>query len=168
MRWLHNQPLPEDMSLDWDIFIRERLTKAETHHDMMDPWYSWIREQLFDFQEPPYPLTLLNGDITEDHVLLKKQGGTWEISGLIDFGDARVGHPYYEFIAPLAHYAYGNPTLSMILLESYGLELKRSVFDTLTKYCLLHEFAMLSDFFERLPVSTPEQFNKALWGDAIL
>ncbi len=165
MRSLHRAPLPQEaVRGDWDSFIRERLSRAQAHHAMPEPWLGWIREQLGGFREPPLPHVLLHADITEDHLLLIERAGTWEISGLIDLGDARVGHPFYEFIAPLAHYAYGDPELSAALLEAYGLERTRALQDVLTRYCLLHEFGTLSDFLQRRPVSTPEQFYTALWG----
>ena len=45
------------------------------------------------------PLTLVNGDLTEDHILLEQRDGKWHISALIDFGDALVGARDYEWIA---------------------------------------------------------------------
>ncbi|MEJ5308431.1 MAG: aminoglycoside phosphotransferase family protein [Anaerolineae bacterium] len=45
------------------------------------------------------PLALLNGDLTEDHILLEQRGGKWHISALIDFGDALVGARDYEWVA---------------------------------------------------------------------
>ena len=44
------------------------------------------------------------------------------VSGIIDFGDARIGHPFYDFIAAIADYALGEPDLSHQLLEAYGME----------------------------------------------
>lgn len=164
MRALHDHPVPADMPLTWGAFIRKRLARVEEHHNMPDPWPRWIREQLKDFQEPPMRWVLLNGDLTEDHVLLAQDAGMWRISGLIDFGDARVGHPYYDFIAPLAYYTYGEPELSTVLLESYGLTPSGAVCDDLIKYCLLHEFGRLSHFLKRYPVDTPEHFYQAMWG----
>jgi Ser/Thr protein kinase RdoA (MazF antagonist) len=39
-------------------------------------------------------------DVIRDHVLLSKdEDGRWRISGLIDFGDARFGDPFYELSA---------------------------------------------------------------------
>jgi hygromycin-B 7''-O-kinase len=44
-------------------------------------------------------LVLLNGDVTEDHVLVQRQNGMWRITGVIDFADALIGQAEYEWIA---------------------------------------------------------------------
>ena len=218
MRELHRTPPPPAMAGTWEAFIRERLQKAETHHGMPEPWRSWIREQLRDFEEPPMPHVLLHADITADHILLSRigtensirhtlepvtpedftprpvrpepgsdnrrsrndsaragapaidgsttapSGADWISTGLIDFGDARAGHPFYEFIAPLAFYTFGTPERSMTLLEAYGLVPSPGLFRNLTRYCLLHEFGTIRSFLDTFPARTPTEFTRALWG----
>jgi len=97
-------------------------------------------------------------------VLLVRDDAAWHVGGVIDFGDARIGHPFYEFIAPLAFYTFGEPALSRALVEAYGLTPTPSVRDALTTYCLLHEFGRLADFLSQHPVDTPAEFYAALWG----
>ncbi|NLU41367.1 MAG: phosphotransferase [Firmicutes bacterium] len=164
MRLLHQTSLPDGLPADWHSFIKERIDRAESHHDAPEPWRNWIRQQLAEFREPEMEHVFLNCDLTEDHILLSESGGRWTISGIIDFGDARIGHPYYDFIAPLAHYAYGEPEVSKALLRGYGLEVTGPVMESLTKYCLLHEFGRLRDFLDRYFVADPEAFVEALWG----
>lgn len=165
MRRLHDHPLPAGLPDDWNAFIGERLAAAERHHDMPDPWRRWIRRRVADFREPERRRALLNADLTEDHVLLTQEGGQWEISGLIDFGDARIGHPFYDFVAPLAFYTFGVPQLSLALLNGYGLAATPPVRDALTTYCLLHEFGRLRHFLARFPAADPAAFYQALWGE---
>ena len=43
------------------------------------------------------PLVLVHGDLHEDHVLLSKWGGSWAITCLIDWGDARLAPREYEW-----------------------------------------------------------------------
>jgi hygromycin-B 7''-O-kinase len=45
--------------------------------------------------KPPYPL--LHADLNEDHVLVRRSGGRWRFSGIIDWGDAEAGDPAYEW-----------------------------------------------------------------------
>ena len=163
MRALHSCAIPVEMLDDWEVFLSQRLAGATEHHNVLEPWRNWIVEQLMDFQEPPYQMVLVNGDLTKDHVLLAEKNGKWFISGLIDFGDARMGHPYYELIIPLLDYTYGESKLSGALLDAYGLVQIPEVFDSLTKYCLLHEFATLDDHLERVPTESPEHFCRLLW-----
>ena len=165
MRRLHAQPPIPELAVDWDAFLAERIDACPGHHDVEGPWRDWIAARVDRFGEPPFVPTLINADITEDHVLLSERNGRWTISGLIDFGDAMMGHPYYDFIAPLAFYTYGEPALSRALVESYGLELTSALRERLTTYCLLHEFGRLADFLERHPVNDGDEFSRAMWGD---
>lgn len=167
MRVLYDSGIPKDLRDDWETFLSQRLAGAENHHNMAEPWRSWIVEQLTDFREPPLQKVLLHGDLTPDHLLLTEEDGKWSISGLIDFGDARVGHPYYDFAIPLLDYVYGEPRLSGVLFDAYGLTQTREVLDSLTKYCLLHEFATLDDHLERFPAESPAHLYKLLWGERL-
>lgn len=163
MRKLHDLPVPHGLRGDWQCFLNERLAAAEAHHNVGEPWRSWLREQLRAFSEPPRKMVLLHGDLTADHILLRNEGGNWSITGLIDFGDARVGHPYYEFAVPLVEYVYGQPGLAQVLLDAYGLWQTAEVEEVLTRYCLVHEFVTLRDFLERHAAGSPEEFLRLLW-----
>ena len=48
--------------------------------------------------ERPSHLHLINADLTEDHLLLRQKAGQWHISALIDWADAEVGTPAYDWI----------------------------------------------------------------------
>jgi hygromycin-B 7''-O-kinase len=93
MRTLHEQSrsIPEGFTDTWDAFLRARIAGVLLHHGMPDPWSEWITRCLGRFEEPEMGRVLVNGDLTEDHVLLSEGAAGWEISGLIDFGDARYG-----------------------------------------------------------------------------
>lgn len=164
LRTLHQHSLPTELTDDWAEFIGTRLARAEQHHNAPEPWRGWIQQQLEGFREPDLDHVLLNCDLTEDHVLLSEEDGCWRVTGLIDFGDVRIGHPYYDFVAPLCHYTYGDPRLSTRLLRAYGLRSTSDVTASLTRYCLLHEFGRLRDFLDRHPAANPWGFVEALWG----
>lgn len=165
LRQLHGHPPVAELATDWSAFLRERIARSDAHHRADEPWRTWIRERVTGFAEPSFEPVLLNADITEDHLLLSERGGSWGISGLIDFGDARMGHAYYDFVAPLAFYTFGQPSLSHSLVESYGLQLTAEVMGRLTTYCLLHEFGRIEAFLSRFAVPDGEAFHRALWGD---
>ena len=114
--------------------------------------------------EPGFDPVLLNADITDEHVLVVNRNGYWRFSGVIDFGDAMMGHPHYEFVAPLVCLTLGEPPLSQTLVESYGLELTPALAERLTTYCLLHKYGRLGDILERCPVSSGEDLYSAMWG----
>ena len=166
MRQIHDHPPVPELATDWNALLAERIAQSDAHHaEAGDPWRAWVRERLTGFSEPPFEPVLLNADLTEDHLLLSEQNGTWRITGLIDFGDATMGHPHYEFIAPLSFYTFGQPALSRTLVEAYGLRLTADLAERLTTYGLLHKYARLVDFLERHPVPDGAGFRRALWGD---
>ena len=44
------------------------------------------------------PRVVVHGDLNAEHLLLEERGGRWTVSALIDFGDARIGVPDYEWM----------------------------------------------------------------------
>jgi hygromycin-B 7''-O-kinase len=165
MRALHEHaPVPK-LEMDWNRFLAERVDRWEEHHQAEGAWRDWIRGRVSGFHEPAFDTVLLNADITDEHVLVVNRGGRWQFSGVIDFGDAMMGHPHYEFVAPLVCLTIGDPSLSRTLVESYGMELTPGLADRLTTYCLLHKFGRLSDILQRCPVPNGPALHKALWGD---
>ncbi len=166
MRTLHRLPALPQLANDWDAFLGERLANWREHHQPPAHWSGWLEQQLEGFNEPPFEPVLLNGDITADHLLLSEEDGRWVISGLIDFGDAMMGYPYYDFIAPLTFITVGRPQLSRLLLENYGLDVTPERTRRLTSYCFLHRFAHLSDYLARYQVADGPAFHRALWGDS--
>lgn len=138
---------------------------CQEHHAVGEPWRSWIGERTTGFAEPPFEPVLLSADLTEEHVLLAERKGRWRVTGLIDFGDAVMGHPHYDFIAVLAFFTFGRPVRSRALVEAYGLELTPALADRLTTYCLLHGFGTIGDFLSRYACDDGPTFHRALWGD---
>ena len=165
MRILHGCEIPKGLQDNWDLFRRDRLKYAVKHHNVQKPWRTWIKKQLDNFNEPKHVKVLLNGDLLQDHVILTEANGNYHISGIVDFGNARIGHPHYEFAIPLLDYVYGEPELSQDLLRGYGILPTKEHRDSLTTYCLLHEFATLDDHIEKVPTKSPNCFRQKLWGE---
>lgn len=51
---------------------------------------------------------LLHGDLTHLNFLAQLDGEHWRITGLIDWGDAKLGAPGHEFISPGVHMYLGD------------------------------------------------------------
>jgi hygromycin-B 7''-O-kinase len=167
VRRLHDVVGGATLDLDWDAFLAERIALVDEHHGAAEPWRRWIRERVDSFDLPPRQTVLLHGDLTADHFLFERDGhGRWQVTGLIDFGDARLGHPFYEFAALFAFYTIGQPALTAALLHGYGLDADERDRQALTTICLLHEFGTLDSFLERHAVESPGTFHAALWGNA--
>ena len=164
IRTLHTQDPDSGLRNDWANFIRQRVRRADNHHVVEEPWKSWIRDRLSNHMPLNDASVLLHADITDEHVLLTEGTDSWVINGLIDFGDAKIGHPHYDFLAPIAYLTFGEPKLTEVFLESYGLSLDKPTMESITTFCLLHEFGTLADFLNRHPVQNPKAFCEALWG----
>lgn len=59
--------------------------------DLADLLAGWV--------ERPSRLCLLNADLTEDHLLLARDRQGWACTALIDWADAELGVPAYEWVA---------------------------------------------------------------------
>jgi hygromycin-B 7''-O-kinase len=111
--------------------------------DYLPPTEDWIAE----------PPVVLHADLTEDHLLGKFIGGAWKPAGLIDFGDARIGDPTYEWVALHFGMLRCDPKSLRLFLNSYYGEEKAFQFDPkrLMSYALLHEFDLFSSAFDWRP-----------------
>jgi hygromycin-B 7''-O-kinase len=168
MAALHAIDAPAVLAHDWNAFLAERIARADEQHKAGGaPFLAWIRARVEGFAEPAFAPVFLHADVTDDHVLLSERNGRWEVTGLIDFGDAMLGHPHYEFIAPLAFYALGTPSLARRMVEAYGLEPTPELADRLTTYCMLHKFGHIGQFLQRTPCATPRELERAMWGDLL-
>ena len=115
------------------------------------PDYILSVSDLIDDTKPPM---LIHGDVTEDHVLLVPYAGSlatpyaapagaWQITGLIDMGDARVADLLYELV-PLYMGALGadKQLLDAFLTDYVEMRVPRFVHRAMT-YTLLFEFDVL-------------------------
>jgi len=110
VRVLHAAPLTQITSLDtslegWQRFVQRQKVRAVERNRRHGVLPLSILKAIPRFittalqASPAGPLCLMNGDLTEDHVLLVRQDGRWHISGLIDFADSLIGRSDYEWAA---------------------------------------------------------------------
>ena len=87
---------------------------------------------------------LLHADLTQDHVLVAQQGDEWRLTGLIDWADAEVGDPAYEWVALYFGFCDGDVALFRAFLTGYGSEGAAHLPDRrrLLAFSLLHRFGM--------------------------
>jgi len=87
----------------------------------------------------------LNGDLTEDHILLQQHAATWHISGLIDFGDALVGRCEYEWVALWFGALNRDRDCLATFMEQYAsnVSLDGDFYRAMLAFTLLHEFGHL-------------------------
>ncbi len=65
------------------------------------------------------PFVLVHGDLTEDHLLLKRQAGKWAITALLDFGDARLCPREYDWPALWLDLLRRNTSTLRAFFEAY-------------------------------------------------
>lgn len=153
VRELHRVPVASLTSLahtqaSWQRFMRQRqievadaaLWNGILPESVVAEIPEFLASALDGAEETP--LALLNGDLTEDHILLKQRSGKWRISGLIDFGDALVGSRDYEWIAlwfSALDRDYEELTAFMAAYDP-RLKLDDAFFTRAMAFTFLHEF----------------------------
>ena len=116
---------------------------------------------------------LIHADLNRDHVLGETVGGAWRPTGIIDFGDARVGDRMYELVALHLGLFDADPRLLRAFLDSYVFDdgLRRDFVRRAMAMTLLFEFNTLGEIMETLPGAVEaaclEDLAELLWGAAI-
>lgn len=164
IRQLHSRPHVAGLPCDWGSFLRQRIARLQEHHHLSGEWFRWTRSFVEPLLGRKEKLVVLNCDLTSDHVFVTKVGEKWRLSGIIDFGDAMIGHPYYEFTAPLLDHAFGEPALARALFDGYGEQLSNDRMDELSRFVLTHRFWSLADIPAHMKSATPQRFLDRLWG----
>ena len=152
IRTLHAAPVPEQLATSWAIwvtFLQTNRKRTLTHLREKRPFAQTVIDEIETFLSAmeavwlqKRPLRLLNADLTQDHLLLHKVENQWQISALIDWADAEVGVPYYEWIPMWYGLCRQEKALFQAILTAYepshGLDKKFS--QILLAYTFLHRF----------------------------
>jgi hygromycin-B 7''-O-kinase len=107
---LHGIPSSSLQSLDpfldaWSVVAEQQLARTVDRLTTSQALPRNLIRQIPGFVTPvleslsPLDWVSVNGDLTEDHVLLQEQRGHWRISGLIDFADTLIAPAEYEWVA---------------------------------------------------------------------
>lgn len=121
-----NSEIPA-LSVDWQDYIEELINKCCARHkrnslptNLLDKVPSFINEYRHLFQCSPAFFAHL--DLHPWNLLVEKNNNVWQVSGLIDFGDAMfIQDPLFDFITPAIFLAQGDKTLFQALLTSYNI-----------------------------------------------
>jgi hygromycin-B 7''-O-kinase len=175
--WLHTTQTEglEGIAMDWSTFVEgqvhssiNRVTQAEMDEQLRSSILEFLND-LPPLFEPEFQPVLLNADVTNEHVLVSRRDGQWELTGFIDFGDAMLGHLCYEFVAPGCTITRGASGLQRAMLLAYGYsedELNATLADQLMGYTLLHRYVRISDLSKLFDSKQPrslEDIKRGLW-----
>jgi hygromycin-B 7''-O-kinase len=177
MAWLHSMPIEglEEIAVDWPAFVERQIQSCVQQLEQSELDERLIRstvvflDDLPSLFEPAFQPVLLSADVTDEHILVSKCDGRWELTGYIDFGDAMVGHPYYEFVAPGCCITYSSPRLRRAMLLGYGFsanQLDERLSEQLMGHTLTHRFIdvpYLLTLFEGQQLVSLNDLQRALW-----
>jgi hygromycin-B 7''-O-kinase len=165
-----------DLAVDWPAFLaRQVATAAERQCE--DGLSESLAVQIPTFLESAtvylaecFEPVLLLADITAEHVFVSKDGGSWRVVGYVDFGDAFLGHPDYELVAPGLDIARGDGRLLRALLLGAGYsesDLNGELSRRLMAYTLVHRYVKLKDLMTVVPQAREatrlEELAQVLW-----
>ncbi len=136
----HGWPPPEA----WPRFVAARLAEAPAALRAILPERvaaeaEALLQSMAWFDGQP---RLLHGDLTQDHALITERDGVWLLSGLIDWADAEIGNPAYEWVALYFGFCNGDAQLFRAFLSGYDPGGVAQLPDRrrLLAYTLLHRF----------------------------
>jgi len=156
---VHQTPLDQldhfcTLPASWQHFVQERqrtiLDELREETTLSEPLIHEIGDFLAEMQpmllQDAEYLHLINGDLTEDHLLLVEDEKVYknrlQISALIDWADAEVGPIGYEWVALWFSLCNRNQAMFTTLLQAYD---PKFVWDTefsrqMLAYTLIHRF----------------------------
>jgi hygromycin-B 7''-O-kinase len=146
---------------DWSQFLAAQIAGLTTHHQPV-PELTWDLQQefpaFFDSLEgiidQPFQPVLLLADITREHTFVERCDRKWQVVGYLDFGDAMLGHPDYEMVAPGLEIAGGDPMLLRSLLTAAGYPENthnQRISRRLLAYTLIHRYVDLAAVLSMVP-----------------
>ena len=182
VRELHSTSLAEIHSLDtswagWQRFLHQRMTgcveelraSGVVPASVLGRIPAFLQGAISDC--PQSPLVLLNGDLTEDHLLVSKKGDRWRISGLIDLADSMIGERDYEWVALWVGALDRDGECMRAFMSAYdpAIVLDEAFLDRALAFTFLHEFGPLCikgmlQGREHPAIDSIEQLRSALWG----
>jgi hygromycin-B 7''-O-kinase len=177
---LHRQP---DVGvrpggIDWPAFIDAQISRWPDRPEVLrlptalateGPRYlAELRDRLI---APPW--SLLHGDLAPENALAVSANGSWHLSGIIDFGQASWGSPWFDLTAPSVLLQPGDAATVQSFLEGYlpGGSADRPALRPVLMACtMIHPMADLAECLALLPADvSPRSWTaiaSAFWPDA--
>jgi hygromycin-B 7''-O-kinase len=179
IREVHSLPIQglEAIDCHWSHFIENQIKDSIENHrtnklsdnllNQIPSYIDAIHDSLLKIENP----VLLTGEYTPMNFLVTHVDGLWHISGLIDFGDAMLGHYKYDLLGPGAFLIQGDKRLLKAFLSAYGIsaeEMNTELSHQLTALMLLHKYSNL-DIQVRITdwkkkVSSLKALENLVWG----
>ena len=162
---LHSAPLPKQRG-GWEQFLDDRVSGVLDHHRRVgatEVWLGGIEAFVEEVERPERPLALLHTELLQHHILVCQRGGVWHPSGLIDFADARIGHPDYDYAALVEFVFRSEPGCLRACMRAAGWtpeECSPEGSRRLVAWGLLHKFGSLPRVLEVAGEPAPVGFRE--------
>jgi len=160
MRSVHQLGCPDEPVWRRDTIGELRATSAARHRrrrTLPDP----LLDQIDAYLALPSPMRqLVHGDLHGDHIFVS-QG---RLVGIIDWGDAVCGDPFYELPALFFGAFGGDKALLRAFLDAYGWSVSPDFAHRAMTMTLVHEFNPLGDHLPPLEhVRSLHDLAEMLW-----
>ena len=145
-------PIPDT---GWADFIKTRLAATATlqratglDERLIRQIPAFLEPFIDEFRNPPHPV-MLHWDFKREHIRVSQKDGAWRLSGLIDFGDATVGHAEYDFFDATLSLIPPDREVLRAFFDGYG-QLERYALkggtERLLAWALLHNDMGVTNF----------------------
>lgn len=117
----------------------------------------------------PCPAVILHADLNPEHLFCQETASGWKVTGMIDFADAMVGHPYYEWVRP-GYTLHFEPVLLRAMFSAAGIlpaQPDPAFNRSLLAFTFLHTFSNLPEMLEMFSPDPPadlDSLQSVLWG----
>ena len=172
---LHGVPIAPDPDqlASWRRFLDTQIETCASRQEALgtsSAWVSDISQFLASLSIPPSSdLVLVNGDLNPEHLFCERTSRGWQVSGMIDFGDAMIANPCYDFVRP-GFILRGSRLLRRRMLRAYGFtenDFTTALTRELFTYVLVHQFANIPETLSEYKSNPPgclDALISDLWG----
>ncbi len=152
--------------------VKENIKKEVLSEKVIDQIPDFINS--VDITPQNFTKVLVNGDLTEDHLLLKKCNGRWEIAALIDLADGKIAQREYDWIALWFSLLNSDVEGMKAFMYSYNssININEEFRNKAMVFTFLHQFGaeIIENELkneEKSKIESIEQLKDLLWPQAL-
>lgn len=139
------------LTVDWHRYAAERVAASadfQRRRGLSEAAVEAIPSVLAagDPLVPDDRRALLHADLHHEHVMLEQRGGAWALSGIIDLGDAVVGHPDYELVTPAFFVVDTSREARAAFFDAMGFRCDERASRRMMAWSVMHRFNALSRY----------------------
>ncbi len=134
----------------WHVFVPEQLARCRARHEglglparLVTGIDDYLRDATSTIPLAPRLVILTGEYIQQNFMVQRDERGQWQVSGLIDFGDAMTGFGEYDLLGPSIFMCEGRHSAVRALLDGCHLQSSPELTRRLMTLLLLHRFSNL-------------------------